>query len=184
MNTLMNFEEALQIYEKKGETVLLSEQKELKKKLIAITSSNLNAESVLQEGTKEIGEKYLKMIESGTLALGKIILISSSKASVQVRKVLKPIYEFIRSFNMELREALNNENYEFKIIAEPELPDFDDCSEEEKSLMNTICESISAFLPVVVEALNVFASNKIPYDREIKILLNTLQAFLDKASKM
>ena len=93
------------------------------------------------------------------------------------KQIVSIIYNYIRSLHTELGNALNKEDYSFKIPDEPDFPSLDVLDSEEKSKIKEVAKYIVNVLPNIYSITQIALKNKIPYAREINIVLNSIQSF-------
>lgn len=129
---------------------------------------------------KELNEDILKRIKDITYLAALTLLIVDRKTSDKVRKIIMPLYGFLKSFHDETDEALKNPDYTFKTIDEPELPDMTDIDKDSRSDLKIVLDTIIKALPTLVDLATNLLHNNYPYAREVEIAVNTIQIFCDK----
>lgn len=130
----------------------------------------------------ELSDAILERIKDIVYIVDRTIYTVAVDTDAKVRKVLQPIYNFLKSFHGELNEAIKNPSYAIKCIEEPELPDFSDFDKTEKSVLQSVVDTIINTLPTIASLISSLKSTTYPYEREINIIFNTINDFCRKLS--
>lgn len=148
------------------------------------TATETLNELLAAEQPKELNTEILKRIKDITYLIALILVSVAKKCSANVRKIIAPLYVLLKSFHDELKEAVDNPNYAFKSIDEPELPDFHDIDEEDRSNLKVVLDTITNALPTLIDLFTSLSNNNYPYAKEVKVFVNTVNDFCDKYSKL
>lgn len=163
---------------------------ELKPLSQMMATSDLNTatealnELLADEQPKELNTEILKRIKDITYLIALSLVSVAKKCSANVRKIIAPIYVFLKSFHDELKEAINNPDYKFNSIDEPELPDFSDIDEDDRSNLKVVLDTITKALPTLIDLFTSLSNNNYPYAKEVKVIVNTVNDFCAKYSKL
>lgn len=170
----MRFDMSLDVAVQDGHTMSLDEYKQettrFREGMEAVPYSEINETTILR-----ITRDFAMLACQGILSV-------AGHVSISTRKILKPFYEFLRSAHNECNQALEDPSYTFKPVQEPDLPDFDDVTDEDRSVMKEIASTIVQSLPSVVDAISIAYANNIPHAKEVKIIVNTINSFCEKMS--
>ena len=130
----------------------------------------------------ELSDAILERIKDIVFLVDRTIYTVAVDSDVKVRKILQPIYNFLKSFHGELAEAIKNPSYAIKCIDEPDLPDFSDLDQKEKSVLKSVVDTIIDTLPTIASLIGSLKSTAYPYEREVSIIFNTINDFCRKLS--
>lgn len=136
---------------------------------------NVDSENALPV---EKEKQFLEITKNSVATIGKTIYLSIGfMGDGKSKHIVSIIYNYIRCLHIELDNALTKEDYSFKIPDEPDFPSLDVLDSEEKSKIKEVAKYIVNVLPNIYSITQIALKNKIPYAREINIVLNSIQSF-------
>lgn len=122
----------------------------------------------------------LRLIRDFTMIACQSIISAARHVGKSAQKVLKPIYELLRSVHNETNKAIKYPDYTFDNIDEPDLPDFDDVVDGDRTVIQEILSTIRQVITSITDLIIVACGQNIPHAKEIAIIVNSIDGFCEK----